>query len=59
MYPIRYKKASRTLKELRQESEPHDRLIGAIAVYLNIPLLTNDPELIASQNVITFQLLVV
>ena len=33
--------------------ELHDRLIAASAAYLNIPLLTKDPELISSQGVIT------
>ena len=32
--------------------ELHDRLIAAFAVYLDVPLLTNDPELIASQAVV-------
>ena len=33
--------------------ELHDRLIAATAAYLNIPLLTNDPDLIASQSIST------
>lgn len=33
--------------------ELHDRLIAAFAAYLDAPLLTNDPVLIASQAVVT------
>ena len=43
----------KTASTIHDVPELHDRLIAATAVYLNIPLLTNDPELIASQNVIT------
>lgn len=43
----------KTASTIQDVPELHDRLIAATASYLNIPLLTNDPDLIASQSVIT------
>lgn len=43
----------KTASLIQDVPELHDRLIGATAVYLDIPLLTNDPELIASLKVST------
>ena len=54
-----YRVAPLTLDILKTAStivdvpELHDRLIAATAAHLNVPLLTNDPVLIASQSVVT------
>jgi predicted nucleic acid-binding protein len=43
----------KTASKIADVPELHDRLIAATAAHLNIPLLTNDPDLIASQFVVT------
>jgi len=43
----------KTASTITDVPELHDRLIAATAVHHGVSLLTNDPELIASQHVIT------
>ncbi len=41
----------KTAAEIKDIPELHDRLISATARYLDLPLITNDPEIIASRYV--------
>ena len=45
----------KTASEIDDIPELHDRLIGATARYLNIPLITNDPVIIKSRFVETLE----